>query len=114
MKPADVDPLPDEAADKLESEGIAEFYPPQNAAIEAGVADGDSVVAAVPTASGKTLVAELAMLSAVERGGTALYIVPLRALASEKKAEFEKWSDLDVQVGVSTGNYESDGEWLAS
>ncbi|MFB6178022.1 MAG: ATP-dependent DNA helicase [Halobaculum sp.] len=114
MKPADVDSLPEEAADKLESEGIDEFYPPQEAAVEAGVADGDSVVAAVPTASGKTLVAELAMLSAVERGGTALYIVPLRALASEKKAEFEKWGDLDVQVGVSTGNYDSDGEWLAS
>ena len=54
------------------------------------------------------------MLSAVERGGTALYIVPLRALASEKKTEFERWEEYGVTVGVSTGNYESDGEWLAS
>ncbi|MEZ3116180.1 ATP-dependent DNA helicase [Halobaculum sp. MBLA0147] len=114
MEPADVETLPEGAAEKLEAEGIAEFYPPQDAALEAGVADGESVVAAVPTASGKTLIAELAMLSAVARGGTALYIVPLRALASEKKAEFEKWGDLDVQVGVSTGNFDSDEEWLAS
>jgi helicase len=115
MEPADVTTLPDGAAEILTSEGVAEFYPPQTAALEAGVAEGESVVAAVPTASGKTLIAELAMLSAIERtGGTALYIVPLRALASEKKAEFERWSEVDVEVGVSTGNFESDEEWLGS
>ncbi|MFW6321682.1 MAG: ATP-dependent DNA helicase, partial [Halohasta sp.] len=63
---------------------------------------------------GKTLIAELAMLSAIERGGTALYIVPLRALASEKKTEFERWEEHGFSVGVSTGNYDSSGEWLAS
>ncbi len=114
MEPADVTSLPEGAVETLESEGIAELYPPQAAAVEAGVADGESVVAAVPTASGKTLIAELAMLSAVARGGTALYIVPLRALAAEKKAEFERWSDLDVDVGVSTGNFDSEEDWLAS
>ncbi|WP_435145282.1 ATP-dependent DNA helicase [Halobaculum sp. P14] len=114
MKPSDVSTLPPGVADALEGEGIEEFYPPQAAAVEAGVADGESVVASVPTASGKTLIAELAMLSAVQRGGKALYIVPLRALASEKKAEFERWEEFGVDVGVSTGNYQSDGEWLAS
>ncbi|MFC7070115.1 ATP-dependent DNA helicase [Halobaculum lipolyticum] len=114
MKPSDVHTLPDGVPEALEAEGIAEFYPPQAAAVEAGVADGESVVASVPTASGKTLIAELAMLSAVQRGGKALYIVPLRALASEKKAEFERWEEFGIDVGVSTGNYQSDGEWLAS
>ncbi|MEZ3142288.1 ATP-dependent DNA helicase [Halobaculum sp. MBLA0143] len=114
MEPADVTTLPEGAAEKLETAGVTEFYPPQAAAVEAGVADGKSVVAAVPTASGKTLIAELAMLSAIRRGGTALYVVPLRALAAEKKAEFERWNDLDVQVGVSTGNFDSDEEWLGS
>ena len=114
MEPADVTTLPEGAAEKLETAGVTEFYPPQAAAVEAGVADGESVVAAVPTASGKTLIAELAMLSAIRRGGTALYVVPLRALAAEKKAEFERWNDLDVQVGVSTGNFDSDEEWLGS
>ena len=114
MKPTELSGLPDGVADHLEGEGVEELYPPQAEAVERGVTDGENVVAAVPTASGKTLIAELAMLSAVQRGGTALYIVPLRALASEKKTEFERWEEYGVDVGVSTGNYESDGEWLAS
>lgn len=114
MQPSSLSGLPAGVGEALEAEGVAELYPPQAAAVEAGVVDGDSLVAAVPTASGKTLIAELAMLSAIERGGKALYIVPLRALASEKKTEFERWEDHGVTVGVSTGNYESDGEWLAT
>jgi len=114
MDVSELSGLPDGAVERFEEQGIEELYPPQAEAVEAGVTDGESVVASVPTASGKTLIAELAMLSAVKRGGKALYIVPLRALASEKKAEFERWEEFDVTVGVSTGNYDSDGEWLAS
>jgi len=114
MKPTELSGLPAGVGEHLEGEGVEELYPPQADAVERGVTDGENLVAAVPTASGKTLIAELAMLSAVERGGTALYIVPLRALASEKKAEFERWEEYGVTVGVSTGNYESDGEWLGS
>ena len=114
MEPSSLSGLPAGVGEALEAEGVAELYPPQQAAVEAGVVDGESLVAAVPTASGKTLIAELAMLAAVERGGKALYVVPLRALASEKKAEFERWEEFGVTVGVSTGNYDSDGEWLAS
>ncbi|MFD1685097.1 ATP-dependent DNA helicase [Halobellus litoreus] len=114
MQPEEVPELPEGVAAHLRGEGIEELYPPQAAAVEAGVTRGESVVASVPTASGKTLVAELAMLSSVARGGKALYIVPLRALASEKKTEFERWEAYGFDVGVSTGNYESDGEWLAS
>ncbi len=114
MKPSSLSGLPAGVGEALEAEGVAELYPPQEAAVEAGVLDGESIVAAVPTASGKTLIAELAMLSAVEGGGKALYIVPLRALASEKRTEFERWEDHGVTVGVSTGNYDSDGEWLAT
>ncbi|UPM43998.1 ATP-dependent DNA helicase [Halocatena salina] len=98
----------------LRDGGIEKLYPPQADAVEAGVTEGESVVASVPTASGKTLISELAMLSSVERGGKALYIVPLRALASEKHREFEQYEEYGVSVGVSTGNYESSGEWLAS
>ncbi|WP_281196110.1 ATP-dependent DNA helicase [Halorubrum sp. F4] len=114
MQPTALSGLPTGVGEALEAEGVADLYPPQEAAVEAGVLDGESLVAAVPTASGKTLIAELAMLSAIERGGKALYIVPLRALASEKKTEFERWEDHGVTVGVSTGNYDSDGDWLAS
>ncbi|WP_363467171.1 ATP-dependent DNA helicase [Halogeometricum borinquense] len=114
MKPEDVPGLPEGVPEQLQSEGIEELYPPQADAVEAGVTEGESVLASIPTASGKTFIAELAMLSSVQRGGKALYIVPLRALASEKKAEFERWEEFGIDVGVSTGNYDSSGEWLAS
>ncbi|MGM0605422.1 MAG: ATP-dependent DNA helicase [Halobacteriota archaeon] len=114
MKPSEIPGLPSGVAEHLESSGIEKLYPPQAEAVEAGVTEGESLVASIPTASGKTLIAELAMLSAVADGGTALYIVPLRALASEKQAEFQRFEEFGFTVGVSTGNYDASGEWLAS
>ncbi|RNJ25324.1 ATP-dependent DNA helicase [Halosegnis longus] len=113
MEVSDVPAVPEWLPGHLDADGVESLYPPQAAAVEAGVTEGESLVASIPTASGKTLIATLAMLSAVKRGGKALYIVPLRALASEKKAEFEQFEQYGVDVGVSTGNYDSDGEWLA-
>jgi len=86
----------------FEESGVEELYPPQAAAVEAGVADGENVLAAVPTAGGKTLIAQLAMLSTP---GTALYVVPLRALAAEKGEAFAALPG--VSVGIATGEYES-------
>ncbi|RQG93169.1 ATP-dependent DNA helicase [Natrarchaeobius halalkaliphilus] len=106
--------LPPGAISHFEQQGIEELYPPQTEAVEAGATEGGNLVAAVPTASGKTMIAALSMLSAVERGGKALYIVPLRALASEKKAEFDDYESFGVTTGVATGNYESTSEWLAT
>jgi helicase len=101
-------PLGAELVDHYEAAGIEELYPPQAAAVEAGVCAGENVVAAVPTASGKTFVAELAMTTA---DGPALYIVPLRALAREK---YESFSELPgVDVGVSTGDFDATDEDLA-
>jgi len=95
-------PLSAAVVDHFESKGIDELYPPQAAAVDAGVTAGRRLVAAVPTASGKTFVATLAMLTAE---GPGLYIVPLRALAREK---YETFSALpDVSVGISTGDFDS-------
>jgi helicase len=113
MDVAEIPAVPEWLPDHLRGEGVESLYPPQAEAVEAGVTEGESLVAAVPTASGKTLVATLAMLASVERGGKALYIVPLRALASEKRGEFEAFEEYGLDVGVSTGNYESEGGWLA-
>jgi len=114
MDISEVPGVPSWFREHLTADGIDSLYPPQAEAVEAGVTEGESVVASVPTASGKTLVAELAMVSSIARGGTALYIVPLRALASEKHDAFSRFEAFGLTVGVSTGNYESDGEWLAS
>jgi helicase len=102
-------PLSSDLHDHYESKGVEELYPPQTAAVEAGVTEGANLVVAIPTASGKTLIAELAMLTA---GGPALYIVPLRALAREK---YEAFSELPgVDVGISTGDFDSPAEELAA
>jgi helicase len=90
---------------KLKEDGIEQLYPPQEKAIGPTL-DGKNVVLAIPTASGKSLIAYLAMLQAVLRGGKALYIVPLRALASEKFEDLIKFEDLGIKVGESTGDYD--------
>ncbi|WP_435067057.1 DEAD/DEAH box helicase [Haloplanus sp. C73] len=101
-------PLSAAVIDHFESQGIEELYPPQVAAVEAGVTEGRRLVAAVPTASGKTFVATLAMLTA---DGPGLYIVPLRALAREKYETFDALPG--VSVGISTGDFDSAAADLA-
>lgn len=74
--------------------GLSELYPPQADAITKGkVLDGENLVLSIPTASGKTLIAELAMITKIQKEkGKVIYTVPLKALASEKVKEFrEKW-----------------------
>jgi helicase len=94
--------------DYILEKGITKLYPPQEQAIKTGVLDGKNVVLAIPTASGKTLIAELCMLKSIlEHGGKALYLCPLRALASEKYEEFRSYSKLGVNVGITTGDYDA-------
>ena len=103
----------------LESEGLDQLYPPQEDAIQAGVLEGKNLVLASPTASGKTLVAEMCIMKHIlEKHGKAIYLAPLRALASEKFKEFQRYSSIKkpsgdhVRVGISTGDYDSSDPWL--
>src|SRR2546428_517023 len=89
----------------LEEQGITELYPPQEQAIGPALA-GKSLVLAIPTASGKSLIAYLAILKSVLKGGKALYIVPLRALASEKHEDLKAFEPLGVRVGLTMGDYD--------
>ncbi len=100
---------------------ITELYPPQVDAIKAGILENKNIVAAIPTASGKTLLAEFAMLKSImdeKKPGKALYIVPLRALASEKYDRFRtfetiiKSSGRGVSTGIATGDFDSRDDWL--
>ncbi|MDZ5811616.1 DEAD/DEAH box helicase [Halorubrum sp. AD140] len=101
-------PLAEPYVDHFAGLGIRELYPPQAAAVDAGVCEGENVVAAIPTASGKTFVAELGLLTA---DGPGLYVCPLRALAREKYETFAALPDVDV--GISTGDFDATGEALA-
>src|SRR5437762_13020313 len=89
----------------LKGQGIEELYPPQADAIGPALL-GENLVLAIPTASGKSLVAYLAILASVLRGGKALYIVPLRALAAEKYEDLKEFEQLGMKVGISVGDYE--------
>ena len=111
--------LPDSVKNVLKNIGLTKLYPPQKEAILAGALEGKNLVLASPTASGKTLVAELCALKHVlELDGKVLYLSPLRALASEKYEEFKKYTNLQkkngqqVSVGVSTGDYDSSDPWM--
>ncbi|MEW6417062.1 MAG: DEAD/DEAH box helicase [Nitrospirota bacterium] len=99
----------------LSSTGIKELYPPQILALEAGLLKKqDSFVVAAPTASGKTLIAEMAALKVFfETGGKVIYLVPLRALAREKYEDFRnKYRKINMRVMQSTGDYDSTEPWL--
>lgn len=99
--------LPPGVAEVLEEEGITSLYPPQEKAVPLAL-KGKNLFLAVPTASGKSLVAYLAALRHVlERGGKALYIVPLRALAAEKFEDLRRFEGLGVRVGMSVGDFDS-------
>lgn len=99
--------LPDGVIEVLQEEGIVELHPPQAKAVPFAL-DGKNLMLAIPTASGKSLVAYLAVLKHVlEWGGKALYIVPLRALASEKFDDLKKFERLGVKVAMSAGDLDS-------
>src|SRR4030042_673075 len=112
-------PVPEQVKEVTLRSGIAELYPPQEEAVQAGVLDGKNLVLASPTASGKTLIAELCSLKHVlERKGKVVYLTPLRALANEKFDEFKKYTSIRkadgrrVSVGISTGDFDSGDSWL--
>ena len=102
--------LPATATRLLAAGGYEELYPPQAAAVRAGLLGGRSVLVSAPTASGKTLVAVLSMMAhlSARRPGRIVYLSPLRALASEKFAEFKKIGGVSLgrtraRVRISTG-----------
>jgi len=104
--------LPDSAIDFLKSQGFEKLYPPQTDSVKSGLLDGKSILVSAPTASGKTLIAMLAMLSYLSKNnGKVIYLSPLRALASEKFLEFKKLEKISlgkkIKVGMSTGDFEN-------
>jgi len=112
-------PIPASVKEAIINSGITELYPPQEEAIHAGALEGKNLILASPTASGKTLIAELCALKHIlEKEGKVLYLTPLRALASEKYQEFKRYAAIKkrdgrrVSVGISTGDYDSSDPWL--
>ena len=103
--------LHDKLFSKLNDE-ISELRPAQSKAVESGLLEGRNLLICTPTASGKTLIAELAMVNkAYNENMKSVYVVPLKALAREKYKYFSKYSDLNV--AVATGDIDSDEKRLS-
>jgi helicase len=103
--------IPFRVKEDLINQGIEELYPPQAEAL-VPVLSGKNLVLAIPTASGKTLVAILGVLKHVIAKGRALYIVPLKALAEEKYNDFKAFEHLGFKVGLSVGDFDDLGKEL--
>ena len=104
--------LPKTAIEFLKSQGFEKLYPPQADSVKSGLLDGKSILVSASTASGKTLIAMLAMIRYLSKNdGKVIYLSPLRALAAEKFSEFKKLEKValgkKIKVGISTGDFEN-------
>ena len=110
--------LESSALDFLQSEGYEELFEPQERSVKAGLFDEKkNFLITIPTASGKTLIAMLAILSHLSKHKTkVVYLTPLRALTSEKFEEFKKLEKLSlgrkIKVALSTGDSKEKKEKL--
>ena len=98
-----------------ENWGITQLFPPQARALPNSL-DGRNLMLAIPTASGKSLVAHITMahrLSNDLKGMRGVYIVPLKALASEKFRELsEICKSVDLKVGLAIGDRSSENNFV--
>ncbi|MFT4283073.1 MAG: DEAD/DEAH box helicase [Candidatus Woesearchaeota archaeon] len=104
------DKIPSHIFSLLKAKGFESLRPSQEKSIKAGLFENKNLLVCTPTASGKTLVGELAMLNACYKGKKAVYVVPLKALASEKYKQFSKYDFL--KVGVGSGDIDSEDKYL--
>ncbi len=93
--------------------GINQLHPPQYEAMEP-LFNENNILLAIPTASGKSLVAYIAILNQllnINPGSRAVYIVPLKALASEKFDELKEIGNhLGLKIGLGIGDATSEAK----
>ncbi|MEM0164538.1 MAG: ATP-dependent DNA helicase Hel308 [Saccharolobus sp.] len=105
--------LPSNVIEILKKRGISKLNPPQTEAIKKGLLDGKRLLLASPTGSGKTLIAELGIISfLLKHGGKAVYVTPLRALTNEKYSVFKDWEKIGFKVAMTSGDYDTEDIWL--
>lgn len=98
----------------LKISGFNALNPVQQKAVDNDLLISANQIIAAATASGKTLIAEIAALNTIQKGKKVIYITPLKALASEKYESFkEKYESLGVKVALSIGDYDSSESWLS-
>ena len=106
--------LPDKAKKFFTKQwGINTLHPPQAQSMEAIFSNRNALIA-IPTASGKSLIAYIAILRKLlleDIGSKAIYIVPLKALASEKFEDFKALGKaLNLTIGLGIGDSSSEAK----
>ncbi len=97
--------VPELLYDILQKKGITELRPAQEKAIKAELLNRKNLLICTPTSSGKTLVAELAAFNSIfTHRGKAIYIAPLKSLATEKYKEFKEFYGKNAKIGLSIGD----------
>lgn len=92
-----------EFKDILKKQGD-QLLPVQVLSVEAGLLEGESQLVVAATASGKTLIGELAGIPAALNGRKFVYLTPLVALANQKYRDFKKrYSRLGLKVSIRVG-----------
>jgi len=105
--------IPFEIIESLQKRGITKLTPPQEEAINGGLIAWKNMVVAAPTASGKTLIAEIACMNSIlAKRMKAIYVAPMRALVSEKFAEFKEAYPY-IKSAMSIGDLDANDQWLS-
>ena len=104
----------DVAGELMALRGFSALNEPQKLALDKMADGAGSLVISANTASGKTFIAEVAAVNTIEKGMKAVYLVPLRALATEKFDYFKLLKAVveNIRVELRTGDYDSDEEGL--
>src|SRR5271157_6056032 len=98
----------------LRQTGMVKLRKIQAVALQHGLFFRQSMLVISPSGSGKTLIGELAAInSIIESFGKAAYLVPLKALATEKYKHFVKcYARLGIKIEISIGDYDLPAEDL--
>ena len=84
--------------------GYDSLYPIQKQAISNGLLEGKNLLITSPTASGKTLIAIMAAVKALEKNKKVIYITPLKSLATEKYNDFLALDSVNFEEKILTSS----------
>ncbi|NIA09471.1 MAG: DEAD/DEAH box helicase [Nitrospiraceae bacterium] len=101
--------MEDTISELLELKGYKSLRPPQKKAVEQGLLENTrNYIIIAPTSTGKTFTAELAMYKTLKSGGRVLYLVPSKALVTEKINDFKY---LEEKKDYYVTDTRGDGAW---
>ena len=97
--------LPDSLVDFIQNQwGIKQLHPPQAKSMPS-ILSGKNTMVCIPTASGKSLISFIGIIQSIlvtNKGTRGIYIVPLKALASEKQQELTELGNALLTVASTS------------